>query len=477
MIDLIRSTAAIVFVFGLVIFIHELGHFIAAKLMGVYAPRFSIGFGSALWSRKWGETEYMIAPFPLGGYVRMASRDDETMAFIEGGKEEPAPEGAAKPRHWDPESMAPVGPKPVPADHWFESKSFPARLFILSAGVTMNALLALVIFIGMAAGFGRPVLKTRVIGAVTPTAGIPQLALFAVGDTLLSVGGAPVTSWNRFDLLYDSLPADSLTIRTNRATVLMPASAPHSTERRNVLRALGPWIPPVVDQVTTGLPAQRAGMKAGDSIVAMDGTPAASWRAVVNYIEKSAGHTVTLVVARGAERASFSVRPDSMQQEDPATKQQVWVGKIGAVARMELGHEPVPFGLAVREGFEDTWRSAGLIVRSLQMLATGRASVRQLGGPVAIGSAAAQAAKQGWETLLNLLAIISINLAVVNLLPVPVLDGGQILILGAEKLKGGPLAIRTRETLMKVGLAFIAVLLIVVMFNDIPRLVMSFIKQ
>ena len=103
MIGFLRSGAAIVFVFGLVIFIHELGHFIAAKLMGVYAPRFSIGFGKPLWSRKWGETEYMIAPFPLGGYVRMASRDDETMAFIEGGKEEPALEGAERPRMaWRP---------------------------------------------------------------------------------------------------------------------------------------------------------------------------------------------------------------------------------------------------------------------------------------------------------------------------------------------------------------------------------------
>lgn len=477
MIGILRSGAAIVFVFGLVIFIHELGHFIAAKLMGVYAPRFSIGFGKALWSRKWGETEYMIAPLPLGGYVRMASRDDETMAFIEGGREEAVAEGAVKPRFWDPNGMAPFGPKPVPADRWFESKSYAARLFILSAGVTMNALLALFLFIGMAIGYGRPVLLTRVIGAVTPAAEAPELSQLMIGDTILAVGSAPVTSWSRFGVLFDSMAGDTLTIRTNRAAVRVAVGEPYGAKRRTVLGAIGPWIPPVVEEVTTGLPAQRAGMRPGDSIVAMDGQPVQSWREVVPYIEKAAGRTVTLVVARGLERDTLSMRPDSMEIEDAAAKQMVWVGKIGAVVRTDIGHEPVPFGAAIREGASDTWHAAGAIVRSLQMLATGRASVRQLGGPVAIGNAAAQAAKQGWEVLLNLLALISINLAVVNLLPVPVLDGGQILILGAEMAKGGPLGIRTRENLMRAGLVFIGLLLIVVMYNDIPRLFLSFFKQ
>src|SRR5690348_18252071 len=150
MLDWLRTPLAIVFVFGLVVFIHELGHFLAAKATGVYAPRFSIGFGPAIWSRKWGETEYVLASIPLGGYVRMASRDDSSMAILEGGTEQPAPEhptvGEALPRWYDPEAMAPFGPKPIPENRLFESKSLPARLVIMLAGVTMNMLLAFVIY-------------------------------------------------------------------------------------------------------------------------------------------------------------------------------------------------------------------------------------------------------------------------------------------------------------------------------------------
>src|SRR5919112_1852168 len=145
-------------VFGLVVFVHELGHFLAAKACGVYAPRFSIGFGPALWRKRWGETEYVLAALPLGGYVRMASREDESMAFIEGGTEHPAGEvattggnaagravddhtGDPRPKDWDPNALAPFGPHPVPEHRWFESKPLVARLFILLAGVTMNAIL------------------------------------------------------------------------------------------------------------------------------------------------------------------------------------------------------------------------------------------------------------------------------------------------------------------------------------------------
>src|SRR5512141_416005 len=158
-------------VLGLVVFVHELGHFLAAKWMGVYAPRFSVGFGPALWKRRHGETEYVLAALPLGGYVRMASRDDETMARIEGGK----PEGVASeqvrmaagavsgpvatnPADWDENAMVPFGPKPVPSDRWFESKPLYARVVIMLAGVTMNVLLTLVVSTGVFAYYGRPYL-------------------------------------------------------------------------------------------------------------------------------------------------------------------------------------------------------------------------------------------------------------------------------------------------------------------------------
>src|SRR3954469_10114211 len=162
------SLLAPVLVFGLVIFVHELGHFIAAKLTGVYAPRFSIGFGPALLRFRRGETEYVLAALPLGGYVRMASRLEGETAFLEGGSETDAA-AKAKPKDWDPEAMIPFGPKPVPEDRWFESKPLIARLFIMIAGVSMNALLAIVIVTAVAFNMGRQVLPTRVIGSITPS--------------------------------------------------------------------------------------------------------------------------------------------------------------------------------------------------------------------------------------------------------------------------------------------------------------------
>ena len=182
-------------VFGLVIFVHELGHFIAAKLMGVYAPRFSVGFGPALWRKRHGETEYVLAALPLGGYVRMASRHDAETAFIEGGNEESSAlkEGDAG---YDPEAMMPFGPKPVPESRWFESKSLLARLFIMIAGVTMNILLAFVVLTGLSLVYGQPVVSTRVVGAVRPLASAPALAGLQAGDTIVAVNGAAVRNWS-----------------------------------------------------------------------------------------------------------------------------------------------------------------------------------------------------------------------------------------------------------------------------------------
>src|SRR5687767_9705928 len=180
-----------ILVFGLVIFVHELGHFLAAKSVGVYTPRFSIGFGPALWRRRKGETEYILAAFPLGGYVRMASRHDESTAFLEGGSEESAAKPSDDP-NFDPNAMIPFGPKPVPEHRWFESKPLWARLYILLAGVTMNFLLGLLVAISLALYYGGVVVPTTVVGAVRPISGQPVLGTIQLGDTLKQVNGATV---------------------------------------------------------------------------------------------------------------------------------------------------------------------------------------------------------------------------------------------------------------------------------------------
>jgi regulator of sigma E protease len=394
-----------VIVFGLVVFVHELGHFLAAKLTGVYAPRFSIGFGPALFRKRWGETEYVLAALPLGGYVRMASREDETMALIEGGGERAPNElpttggnaaGKAIEDHagaphrgadWDPDAMYPFGPRPVPEHRWFESKSLPARLLILIAGVTMNALLALVVSVGVYASYGRP------------------------------------------------------------------------------------YLPAVVDSVVVGRPAANAGLLRGDSIVAVNGTPVRTWNEVVERIRPSAGRPLVLEVARGGGRERVEVRPEATSSRNPMTGAEELIGQIGAAPRDRVLSDPVPFGEAVRLGAAATANMATGVVTVVRGLFTGKVSTSNLGGPIAIAQTSVAAARNGPQALLTLIAFLSINVAILNLLPIPVLDGGQILLNVLEAAKGSAFSARTREYILRTGLVAIGLLFVLVMFNDIRALV------
>lgn len=399
------SLLAPIVVFGLVVFVHELGHFVAAKLSGVYAPRFSIGFGPALFRRRVGETEYVLAALPLGGYVRMASREDEAVAFLEGGAEHPAgsvpttganaagrtvEDHAGEPqrgRDWDPDAMAPFGPKPVPPDRWFESKSLAARLFIMLAGVTMNVVLAYVINVGRSAAYGRV------------------------------------------------------------------------------------YLPPVVDSVVVGWPASAAGLARGDSIVAVNGTPVRRWDEVTDRVSGTTKGSVTLRVARaGAEVRDLTITPRVETATNPETGARRVVGRIGVVPQLRRAHEPLSFGQAVGEGGRDTWAAATSVVGVLRGLFGGDVAVSNLGGPIAIARTSVAAARQGFESFLGLIAFLSINIAVLNLLPIPVLDGGQVLINVLEAAKGSAFSMRTREYILRAGLAAVALLFVTVMWNDLARL-------
>lgn len=489
MLEWLRTPAAIVFVFGIVIFVHELGHFLAAKLMGVYAPRFSIGFGPALLSHKWGETEYILAALPLGGYVRMASREDESMAFIEGGSETPtegekatsagangAPAivaGEKKPRYYDPNGMAPFGPKPVPENRWLESKSLLARLFIMLAGVTMNFTLGFLIIAGIFITAGEVVYQTREIGDIAGVAaGDSAFHSLAPGDTILSVDGQVVKSWNDVGERIASDSAPTLVIVTNRGTTSIPVQDSGAHSRLSIVSTvLRPYLPPVVGQVVAGRAGERAGLKADDSVTAVNGVPVRGWFGLVKQIEASPGKPLTLSVSRAGTVRSVVVTPDSTADVNPITQRDTVLGKIG-VGIKDLGsRRPIGYGEAIKGAWLTTWGNAGLIVHTLQRLITGHQSVKGLAGPVGVGVQAGQAAQQGWQSLLSLLALLSINLAVVNLVPIPILDGGQILIMIAESIKGNALAPRTRVLLFYSGFSAIILLFSIVTFNDLTMLV------
>jgi regulator of sigma E protease len=385
----VLSWLAPIIVFGLVVFVHELGHFIAAKLTGVYAPRFSIGFGPSLLKKRFGETEYVLAALPLGGYVRMASREDEATAFLEGGSENSATTPGSEKDGFDPNAMIPFGPKPIPESRWFESKPLVARLFIMLAGVTMNALLAYVIYVGL------------------------------------------------------------------------------------LLRSGMPTLMPVAASVIPGKPAALAGIQAGDSIASVNGRPLENWEALLDSIGASAGRQIRLGIVRHGQPVEVTVIPAAEVLPDPRTGAKRPQGRIGMLAT--AGFTPISASRAFVEAWHVTVDNGGRIFSALGSLLHG-VGVSDLGGPIAIAQVSVQAARGGIESLLLLVALISINVAVFNLLPIPILDGGQIVLNVAETIKGSAFSTRTRERILKGGLLIIGLLFVTVMFNDISRNMQNIVK-
>ncbi|MGQ0713166.1 MAG: RIP metalloprotease RseP [Gemmatimonadaceae bacterium] len=480
--DPFRVILAFIFVLGVVVFVHELGHFLAAKATGVYAPRFSIGFGKALWRRRWGETEYILAAIPLGGYVRMASKEDETMAALEGGSEKPATapetvggsgtrvvEEGKRPADWDPNALAPFGPMPVPANRLFESRSLLARLFIMIAGVTMNVVLGFIVLSALAAYYGRPIIPTRVIGAVsTADWARPYAAQLRPGDTVVAVGDRAVATWTDVVEGLARAEGDSVVLRTSRGNVAIPLEGDDAPPRRDLLSLLAPRLPAVISRVEGGSPADRAGIRAGDSLVAVGGRPVEDWAEAVEQIRGAPGQRLQVDVARGGERVTLTVIPDSAEQRDDNGRE-VLTGRIGVGNRVEQSRERVSPGEAIVAGWDGTWEMAGSVVDVLHQLVTRRLSTDQLGGPIAIARASGEAAQGGFAQLLQLTAFLSINVAIFNLLPIPILDGGQILINLMQAVKGSPFSLRSREYMMRFGLAVIALIFALAMFNDLRR--------
>lgn len=452
-----------ILVFGLVIFVHELGHFLAAKAVGVYAPRFSIGFGPSIFRFRRGETEYILAWLPLGGFVRMASRHDTETAFIEGGTEEQSAKPATD-KDYDPDAMIPFGPKPVPEDRWFESKPLWARIVIMIAGVVMNTILALVVATVLVYRQGQTTIKSTVVGDVAPLATAPQLAELHPLDTIRAVNGKPVSDWTDISRAI-ATSTNQVRFTTQRGDVTVPVGEGKASAV-DVYGAITYYVPAIIDSVVTGDPAAKAGLLAGDSIVSVNGKPAAGWTDMVTEVTPSPGKPVTFVVSRRGATDTVVVTPRASEEADPTTGKPKAVGRIGAYARTPVAHESVAFGRSIVLGWKFTMMNAGAVFKVLHDIGSGEQSVRQLGGPIAITRAAVDAARDGIDNLFALIALLSINVAVLNLLPVPILDGGQILINVLESAKGSPFSMRTREYILRVGLFAIGLLFITVMYND-----------
>ena len=460
------ALVAPILVFGLVIFVHELGHFVAAKLTGVYAPRFSIGFGPALFRKRRGETEYVLAALPLGGYVRMASRHDAEAAVLEGGNEESSTLREGDPGY-DPNAMKPFGPKDIPEHRWFESKSLAQRLFIMIAGVVMNVILAFVVFVVLNATYGDQIIPSRVIGAVRVPASAPQLGQLQPGDTIAAVNGQAVRNWNEIARRIAETSGDAVVLRTQRSEVRVPVTGTGAPSPTDVISSIDFFIPPVIGGVLPNSPAARAGLRARDSVVSIGGQPLRRWSELQERVGASAGASIPFEVMRDGRLVSLTLRPESTVVKDPVTNESRTVGKIGAVGADVTAREPMSLGNSVTTGVRQTWTTATKIVDVVKGLLSGGVSPRQLGGPIAITRASVAAAQSGLEDLFMLIALLSVNVAILNLLPIPILDGGQILLNVAEAAKGSPFSARTREYILRFGLVAILLIFALSTFNDV----------
>lgn len=447
---MLLSLVALLVVLSVLILVHEFGHFFAAKWVGIQVPRFSLGFGKRLAGFHWGETEFVLSAIPLGGYVKMAGmEDDEAAEVLEGA----APE------------------EPVDPERTFDSKPIWARTVVIIAGVVMNMLFAVFAYSVIALAYGAPRLASRV-GGVEPTASAEALAQAGRvprGALVTAVGGTPVTEWREMTTALMDAPAGPVELRLQDAPPVALTLPADQEERRAVVAALRPPTPPVVGEVEGGSPAYHAGLRPGDRFVEAAGRPVADWSEVMAAIVPSAGRPLALVVERDGARVPLQVVPARVTDR-AAVGSLREIGRLGVTNQPpELERRRVGVFESVKIGFDDTVFATRYLLRTLKQLVTGELSARNMGGLLTIGQASGESARLGLEYFLSFLALFSVNLAVLNLLPIPILDGGHLVFLAAEAVRGRPLSINTRIRLSQVGLVIVVGLMLWANGNDVVR--------
>jgi regulator of sigma E protease len=450
----VLTIAAFIFVLGVLIFVHELGHFLAAKAVGIGVPRFSIGFGPPTPLRfRRGETEYLVSWFPLGGYVKMASREEqEAMAALEGGELEEV----------------------FPPEKLFESKPLWGRILTISAGVIMNVLFAWAVYSSLTLIYGRVEDPTTTVYRVK-TEGLPEaaaaLAELPSRSRIVRINGEEVGSWGDvWDGITDPRSERLAIELADGGAVTVDIPGADARARVSVAEALVPDWPARVAFVSPGEPADRAGLQRGDLIVAVDGQPIGAWDDLTRAIQPRAGDTLTLSFERDGVTSEVSLVPATVTLEDPMSGESREVGQIGITPLLEEKRIRFGPGAAFVEGGRRTWDNAATVLFALKGIVTGNISPKELGGPILIGQASGQFARAGFVALLVFMAFLSVNLAVLNLLPIPVLDGGHLIFLILEGLRGRPLALEVRQRLTQVGLVIILGIMVLALGNDLMRL-------
>lgn len=442
---------------SVLILIHELGHFFAAKSVGIAAPRFSLGLGPRVWGFRWGETDFVVSAIPLGGYVKMAGmEDDEAASGLEGG------EGAAEPAE-----------PPVDPERTFDRKPIWARTWVISAGVIMNLLFALAANIFVIGARGEEYIsETRLDPRPELGGASAQVARIPFGAQVVAVGGTPVAHWDEMRQRLEAAPAGPVSLELAEGGSVrldLPAAGP--SRDTLVHGALGPLVAPVLDRIIPGHPAERAGLRSGDRIVAIGGEPVRRWSEVVERVRASPDAALAVDVERGGRTERLELTPRATRERGAT------IGQMGASVAPNTSFERVGALEAVETGTRMTGRMVTLLVTTVRDLVTGRISPRELGGLGTIGQASGESASRGIWEYLTFLAFLSVNLAILNLLPIPILDGGHLMFLLFEAVRGRPLSVEARIRLSHVGLLIVVGLMVWANGNDVVRFVERFLAR
>ena len=433
--DFMVMIVSVSVVLGVMVLVHEWGHFIVAKAFGVRVEIFSIGFGPRLWGLKKGETDYRISALPLGGYVKMAG------------------DNPLEDRKGDPDE--------------FLSKPRWQRAVIAVAGPTTNILLSIVIVSGLymhgskqPAYLDRPVVLAGVLQDSTA-----QKAGLATGDRVVKINGVSNPTWDRAQLeLMSTLPGHSLSLVVERNGQELSISVPAGPSLEDILGYPADRI--LIGAVTPGMPAEQSGLKAGDEILTVNGKALTSGAELPSIIDQSQRKPLDLEIQRGDRKMHVIVRAQQVNVGNGVSRWQMGVLRSG-----ELVERRLPFGAAIVESVGMNSLMARQVVYVVVELFRGNISLKQLEGPLGIARESGRAARQGMAELLSLMAMIGVNLGILNLLPIPPLDGGHILLLFIEGTMRRDLSVRVKERFVTVSMVFLLLVFAIVMYNDVLRLI------
>ena len=449
---------------GSLITIHELGHYLVARWCGVKVLRFSVGMGKVVWSRRFGrdQTEWAVSALPLGGYVKMLDAREGDLASIP--KEDLARE--------------------------FTRQSVWKRIAIVAAGPLANFLVAIVLFAGLYMhGVEEPTSKISVRAAAGQDADRTPAALAGLrtGDRITAVNGEPVTAWSelRWNLMQAAVDKKeaSLTVERSgygRVNAILPAATMTALDLEGDIvgnLGIGVALPsPVVQQVLPGGAAERGGLQVGDLLKSVDGVAVQDGVAFIELIRAAPDKTVQVEVIRAGEPRTLAVTPQAEMLKgadgEKSGKQAVTVGKISAYVALRPDMINVPSGplSALGKAVERVWDTCTMTLKMIGKMVTGEASLKNVTGPITIADYAGQTARMGVASYLSFIAFISISLGVMNLLPIPVLDGGHLLYYSLEVLTGRPVSERVAEFAQRIGIGLLMTLMVLAVFNDITRL-------